>query len=247
MEGREAKAVASTSTSPLSSSLSTETSKVPAPRSNTTTVPVEPPSPYASDAATGSERMLTSCSPASVAAIFVASRCSLLKYAGTVTTARATGSPTKRSASRSSSSSSSAPTASGASGPGAAGQRKTTPHSSAPTSNAARAASMRTPDSCLPMNRLAPMMVFLGLAAACSSASCPTSTPSAVYATTDGVVVSPCRLGTMSGLPSRSTAMAEFVVPRSMPTVHPTVMAAHERTRTLASKNTTRVAIIMAP
>ena len=68
----------------------------------------------------------------------VASRWALLKYAGTVTTARATGWPTRRSASRSSSSRSSAPIASGASGAGAAGQLKTTPHSSSPTSNAAR-------------------------------------------------------------------------------------------------------------
>ena len=56
------------------------------------------PRPYASAAAVGSFRMRSTSSPATRPATFVAARCSSLKCAGTVMTARSTGSPSAASA-----------------------------------------------------------------------------------------------------------------------------------------------------
>mmetsp|Transcript_57951 Transcript_57951/g.164989 ORF Transcript_57951/g.164989 Transcript_57951/m.164989 type:complete len:255 (+) Transcript_57951:805-1569(+) len=79
--------VESTSQTPSPTS-STETSKVPPPRSNTMMVSLDFFSrPYASEAAVGSFTMRNTSSPAILPASLVAWRCESLKYAGTVTTA----------------------------------------------------------------------------------------------------------------------------------------------------------------
>ena len=80
---------------------STEKSNVPPPRSKTRTFwsVVSFSRPYASAAAVGSLTIRRTLSPAILPASFVASRCALLKYAGTVTTASVTGSPRYASAS----------------------------------------------------------------------------------------------------------------------------------------------------
>src|SRR5207237_9684996 len=63
-------------------------------------------------------------------------------------------------------------------------------------------------------------MVFSGLTAACLRASWPTSlSPDFVKATTEGVVLDPSALGMTTGSPPSMTAITEFVVPRSIPTV----------------------------
>ena len=72
------------------------------------------------------------------------------------------------------------------------------------------------------MNRFTLNTVFCGLVTACRRATAPTSrSPCGVNATTDGVVRPPSALGMTSGSPPVSTAMAELVVPRSMPIVLP--------------------------
>ncbi len=93
-------AVDFTSKTPSPSS-STDTSNVPPPRSKTRMVWSAPSlsRPYASAAAVGSLMMRSTLRPAILPASFVASRCALLKYAGTVMTASATGSPRYASAS----------------------------------------------------------------------------------------------------------------------------------------------------
>src|SRR3954463_8372440 len=92
-------AVDLTSNTPSPSS-STDTSNVPPPRSKTRIVwSPSLSSPYASDAAVGSLMMRSTLRPAIWPASLVASRCALLKYAGTVTTASFTGSPRYASAS----------------------------------------------------------------------------------------------------------------------------------------------------
>ena len=83
--------------SPISS---TDTSKVPPPRSNTRIVCSDSLSrPYASDAAVGSLMMRLTSRPAILPASLVAWRWSSLKYAGTVITAPSTDSPRYASAS----------------------------------------------------------------------------------------------------------------------------------------------------
>mmetsp|Transcript_12926 Transcript_12926/g.31187 ORF Transcript_12926/g.31187 Transcript_12926/m.31187 type:complete len:255 (-) Transcript_12926:183-947(-) len=85
-------AVAFTSKMP-SSMVSSDTSKVPPPRSKMSTLRSAPPlslflsRPYAIAAAVGSLMMRMQLRPAITAASFVAWRCESLKYAGTVTTA----------------------------------------------------------------------------------------------------------------------------------------------------------------
>src|SRR5438105_4219340 len=70
------------------------------------------------------------------------------------------------------------------------------------------------------MNRLIEYTVFSGLTAAWRRASWPTRrSPVLVKATTDGVVRPPSAFGITTGSPASITAMTEFVVPRSMPTV----------------------------
>src|SRR6266705_6500965 len=70
------------------------------------------------------------------------------------------------------------------------------------------------------MNRLIELTVFSGLTAAWRRASVPTSlSPDLVKATTEGVVREPSELGMTTGSPPSMTAMTEFVVPKSIPTV----------------------------
>src|SRR6267143_5989354 len=70
------------------------------------------------------------------------------------------------------------------------------------------------------MKRLIEKTVFSGFTAACRRASWPTRrSPDFVKATTDGVVRPPSAFGMTTGSPASMTAMTEFVVPRSMPTV----------------------------
>src|SRR5438105_5229415 len=70
------------------------------------------------------------------------------------------------------------------------------------------------------MNLLIEAIVFSGLTAACRRARFPTSrSPLLVKATTDGVVRAPSEFGMTTGSPPSMTAITEFVVPRSMPTV----------------------------
>src|SRR5579859_7140991 len=93
-------AVDFTSKTPPPSS-STDTSNVPPPRSKTRIVWSTPSlsRPYASAAAVGSLMIRSTLRPAILPASFVASRCALLKYAGTVMTASSTDSPRYASAS----------------------------------------------------------------------------------------------------------------------------------------------------
>eukprot|EP00962_Isochrysis_galbana_P026617 scaffold8264_cov109-Isochrysis_galbana.AAC.13 len=73
-----------------------------------------------------------------------------------------------------------------------------------------------------PMNRFAATTVLGTFDRACALASCPTTTePPARNATVDGVSGSPWRLGSTMGTPSRRMAIAELVVPRSIPTSRP--------------------------
>ena len=91
--------VAFTSNTPSPSS-STDTSNVPPPRSKTRIVwSCSLSRPYASDAAVGSLMMRSTSRPAILPASLVALRWASLKYAGTVITASATGSPRYASAS----------------------------------------------------------------------------------------------------------------------------------------------------
>src|ERR1700674_5887333 len=70
------------------------------------------------------------------------------------------------------------------------------------------------------MNRLIEETVFSGLTAACLRARLPTRrSPDLVKATTEGVVRDPSELGMTTGSPPSMTAMTEFVVPKSIPTV----------------------------
>ncbi len=70
------------------------------------------------------------------------------------------------------------------------------------------------------MKRLMEKTVFLGLVTAWFFAALPTMrSPSGRKPTTDGVVRSPSAFTMMVGLPPSRTAIAEFVVPRSMPRI----------------------------
>src|SRR5271167_2899198 len=72
------------------------------------------------------------------------------------------------------------------------------------------------------MKRLIEKIVFCGLVTAWRLATVPTRrSPEAVKATTDGVVRPPSAFSMTVGSPPSSTAMHEFVVPRSMPMVLP--------------------------
>jgi hypothetical protein len=72
------------------------------------------------------------------------------------------------------------------------------------------------------MKRLMEKIVFSGLVTACRLATVPTRrSPLSVKATTDGVVRPPSAFSITVGSPPSSTAMHEFVVPRSMPMVLP--------------------------
>src|SRR2546426_6295222 len=70
------------------------------------------------------------------------------------------------------------------------------------------------------MNRLIEYTVFSGWPAACRRGYWPTRrSPDFVKATTDGVVRPPSAFGMTTGSPASMTAITEFVVPRSIPTV----------------------------
>ena len=70
------------------------------------------------------------------------------------------------------------------------------------------------------MKRLIEKIVFCGFVTACRLATVPTSrSPACVNATTDGVVRPPSAFSITVGSPPSSTAMHEFVVPRSIPIV----------------------------
>jgi hypothetical protein len=70
------------------------------------------------------------------------------------------------------------------------------------------------------MKRLIEKIVFSGFVTCWRLAGTPTRrSPPCVKATTEGVVRPPSRFGMTVGSPPSSTAMQEFVVPRSMPIV----------------------------
>src|SRR4051812_28121249 len=72
------------------------------------------------------------------------------------------------------------------------------------------------------MKRLIEKTVFSGLVTAWRLATVPTRrSPDLEKATTDGVVRPPSAFSMTVGSPPSSTAMHEFVVPRSMPMVLP--------------------------
>src|ERR1700712_1558484 len=69
-------------------------------------------------------------------------------------------------------------------------------------------------------------MVFLELVTCWRRATWPTKrSPFLLTATTDGVVRLPSLLAIISGLPDCMTAMAELVVPRSIPIILPIELA----------------------
>src|ERR1700676_2805876 len=83
------------------------------------------------------------------------------------------------------------------------------------------------------MKRLIEKIVFCGLVTAWRLATVPTRrSPDAVNATTEGVVRAPSAFSMTVGSPPSSTAMHEFVVPRSMPIVFPIVILAPSLLRT---------------
>mmetsp|Transcript_17400 Transcript_17400/g.39763 ORF Transcript_17400/g.39763 Transcript_17400/m.39763 type:complete len:254 (-) Transcript_17400:860-1621(-) len=157
---------------------STDTSNVPPPRSNTSTLLSLPEcsasKPYASAAAVGSLITRSTDMPAIAPASLVAARCASLKWAGTVITQRQTGLPRKASASALSCCSTIADTCSGAkertSPPQAAAETVMSGLSCAPATTlherCLRSACTSLSEKCLPMSRFASLIVFLGLAAA---------------------------------------------------------------------------------
>src|SRR6266852_2940883 len=87
--------------------------------------------------------------------------------------------------------------------------------------------SSETSEYLRPMKRLIEKIVFSGFVTCCRRAGAPTSRwPSLVNATTDGVVRPPSAFVITVGSPPSSTAMHEFVVPRSMPIVFAIVLFA---------------------
>src|SRR5918996_6314199 len=212
--------VAFTSKTPSPSS-STDTSNVPPPRSKTRIVCSAPSlsSPYASAAAVGSLMMRTTLRPAILPASFVASRCALLKYAGTVTTASETVSPRYASASAFSFWRIIALISGGAYSLPAALTRAS-PFWPFTTSYGTIVISSVTSSCLRPMKRLIEKIVFCGFVTCWRLAGAPTSRwPSFVNATTEGVVRPPSAFGMTVGSPPSSTAMQLLVVPRSMPIV----------------------------
>ena len=74
------------------------------------------------------------------------------------------------------------------------------------------------------MKRLIEKIVFSGFITAWRLATVPTRrSPESVNATTDGVVRPPSAFSMISGSPPSRTAIAEFVVPRSIPIVFATL------------------------
>src|SRR4051812_44818274 len=209
-----------TSKTPSPSS-STDTSNVPPPRSKTRIVWSAPSlsRPYASAAAVGSLMIRWTLSPAILPASFVASRCALLKYAGTVITASVTASPRYASASALSFWRIIALISGGAySLPPAV--TRTSPPSPFTTSYGTIFISSETSSNLRPMKRLIEKIVFWEFVTCCRRAGAPTSRcPSFAKPTTDGVVRPPSAFGMTVGSPPSSTAIQELVGPRSIPIV----------------------------
>ena len=104
-----------------------------------------------------------------------------------------------------------------------------------------------------PISRFTAKTVFLGLVRAWRLAIWPTSrSPLAVKPTIEGVVRAPSWLGMTWGAPPSMTATQEFVVPRSMPIIFPTLNLARSgarlvrRYRTIASVPSPRSALPVA-
>ena len=97
---------------------------------------------------------------------------------------------------------------------------RTSPFGPLTTSYGTIVISSVTSSNLRPMKRLIEKIVLVGFVTCCRRAGAPTSRwPSFVNATTDGVVRPPSAFGMTVGSPPSSTAMHEFVVPRSMPMV----------------------------
>src|ERR671935_617261 len=157
--------------------------------------------------------------PAIRPASFVASRCALLKYAGTVITASVTGSPRYASASAFSFCRIIALISGGAYSLPPAFTRAS-PFWPLTTSYGTIVISSETSSHLRPMKRLIEKTVFCGFVTCWRRAGAPTSRwPSFVNATTDGVVRPPSAFGITVGSPPSSTPMQLLVVPRSMPIV----------------------------
>jgi len=72
------------------------------------------------------------------------------------------------------------------------------------------------------MKRFIPKIVFCGLVTACLFAISPTRFSFAFdSATIEGVVLAPSAFSTIVGSPPSTTAIAEFVVPKSIPNILP--------------------------
>src|SRR5215217_5966487 len=85
------------------------------------------------------------------------------------------------------------------------------------------------------MKRLIEKIVFSGFITACRLATVPTRrSPESVKATTDGVVRPPSAFSMISGSPPSMAAMAELVVPRSIPIVFATFIPPKLRLRNLS-------------
>src|SRR5215203_4357056 len=173
--------------------------------------------------------MRTTLRPAILPASLVASRCALLKYAGTVTTASVTDSPRYASASALSFWRIIALISGGAYSLPAALTRAS-PFCPLATSYGTIVISSETSSHLRPMNRLIEKIVFSGFVTCWRRAGAPTSRwASFVNATTDGVVRPPSAFGMTVGSPPSSTAIQLLVVPRSMPIVFamPALLRAH--------------------
>ncbi len=101
---------------------------------------------------------------------------------------------------------------------------RTSPLGPATTVYGTIVSSSLTSASLRPMKRLIEKIVFSGFITACRLATVPTRrSPDSVKATTDGVVLPPSAFSRTVGSPPSSTATHEFVVPRSIPIVLPTI------------------------
>ena len=97
---------------------------------------------------------------------------------------------------------------------------RTSPFGVSSTSYGTIFISSETSPNLRPMKRLMEKIVFCGFVTCWRFAGAPTSRwPSRVNATTDGVVRPPSAFGMTVGSPPSSTAIAELVVPRSIPIV----------------------------
>ena len=100
---------------------------------------------------------------------------------------------------------------------------RTSPFGPATTLYGTIVSSSLTSASLRPMKRLIEKIVFSGFITACRLATVPTRrSPESVKATTDGVVRPPSAFSRTVGSPPSMTAMAELVVPRSIPIVFAT-------------------------